>query len=134
MATSLLIVDTDIIIDFLRHQSEVLLQVASQYQCCITAISLFELQIGTIRSEQQKQRFSQALSHFSILPFDANAAHHASTVGRHLQQSGQMIGLPDTMIAGICLSQDLPLLTRNTRHYTRVTGLQIFTPDNLPLT
>ena len=78
-----MIVDTDIIIDFLRRQSEVLLQVASQYHCYITAI---------------------------------------------------MIGLPDTMIAGICLSQDLPLLTRNTRHYTRVAGLQIFTPDNLPLT
>ena len=134
MATSHLIVDTDIIIDFLRRQSEVLLQVVSEYQCCITAISLFELQIGAIRSEQQNQRFVQALSHFAILPFDANAAYHASTLGRQLQQSGQMIGLPDTMIAGICLSQDLPLLTRNTRHYTRVAGLQIFTPDNLPLT
>ena len=133
MASSNLIVDTDIIIDFLRRYSNILPQVATQYQCYLTAISLFELQMSVIRSEQQAQRFSDILPHFSVLPFDANAAHHAATLGQQLQQSGQIIGLPDTLIAGICLSQNMPLLTRNTRHYEIVTGLQLVIPDNLTL-
>ncbi len=74
MASSHLIVDTDIIIDFLRRQSDTLLQVATQYQCHLTAISLFELRIGAIRSEQQAQRFDDILNFFSILPFDTQAA------------------------------------------------------------
>ena len=134
MANSHLIVDTDIVIDFLRRQSDTLLQVATQYQCNLTAISLFELQIGAIRSEQQAQRFADILKYFSILPFDASAAQQAAELGRQLQQTGQMIGLPDTLIAGICLSQNKPLLTRNTRHYERVSGLQIISPSNLPQT
>ncbi|MFT5367788.1 MAG: tRNA(fMet)-specific endonuclease VapC [Candidatus Latescibacterota bacterium] len=133
MASSNLIIDTDIVIDFLRHQSNILPQAVTQYQCHLTAISLFELQMGAIRSEQQTQRFSEILQHFSVLPFNANAARQAATLARQLQQTGQMIGLPDTLIAGICLSQNIPLLTRNTRHYERVTGLQIITPNNLTL-
>jgi len=134
MANSHLIVDTDIVIDFLRRQSDTLLQVATHYQCNLTAISLFELQIGAIRSEQQAQRFTDILKYFSILPFDTSAAQQAAQLGHHLQQTGQIIGLPDTLIAGICLSQNKPLLTRNTRHYERVSGLQIISPSNLPQT
>ena len=133
MASSNLIVDTDIMIDYLRRYSEILPQVATHYQCHLTAISFFELRINAIRSELQAQRFSEILPYFSVLPFDANAAHHAARIGQQLQQSGQTIGLPDTLIAGICLSQNIPLLTRNTRHYEKVTGIQLIIPADLPL-
>jgi tRNA(fMet)-specific endonuclease VapC len=62
---------------------------------------------------------------------DVTAAREAATTQRTLQQQGQIIGLPDTLIAGICLVQQMPLLTRNTRHYQRVAGLQVVTPAEL---
>ena len=37
----------------------------------------------------------------------------------------------DTLIAGICLAQQLPLLTRNVRHYQRVPGLQVVSPTDV---
>jgi predicted nucleic acid-binding protein len=40
--------------------------------------------------------------------------------------------LPDTLIAGICLAQQMPLLTRNIRHYQRVMDLQLVSPADLP--
>lgn len=33
------------------------------------------------------------------------------------------------LIAAICLEHSLPLLTLNERHFSRVPGLQVLTPD-----
>ena len=52
-----------------------------------------------------------------VLPLDVTAARQAAALQRTLQQQGQVIGLPDTLIAGVCLAQQIPLLTRNSRHY-----------------
>jgi predicted nucleic acid-binding protein len=42
-----------------------------------------------------------------------------------------MIGLADILSAGICLSNNLPLLTRNVEHFNRVEGLRLVSPDGL---
>ena len=42
-----------------------------------------------------------------------------------------MIGLADILSAGICLANDLPLLTRNVEHFNRIEGLKLVTPDGL---
>jgi tRNA(fMet)-specific endonuclease VapC len=41
------------------------------------------------------------------------------------------ISLSDTLVAGICLAADLPLLTRNVKHFDRVDGLKLITPNSL---
>jgi predicted nucleic acid-binding protein len=42
-----------------------------------------------------------------------------------------LIGLADILSAGICLSNELPLLTRNVDHFNRIEGLKLVTPDGL---
>ncbi len=68
-----------------------------------------------------------------ILPFDQNVAQKSANVGKRLQARGEKIGLGDTLIAGTCLSQQVPLLTRNVRHFSRVPNLHVITPDELVL-
>ena len=131
MERSDLIIDSDVIIDFLRRRSDVSLDALTRFRCHITAITLYEIQSAAIRSERQAKQFAQALQYTTILPFDAEAAIQAAELGRELRQQGQPIGLPDTLIAGICLSRDMPLLTRNVRHYQRISGLHVITPENL---
>lgn len=37
----------------------------------------------------------------------------------------------DILIAAICITHDLPLLTRNTEHFTRISRLKLFhSPEN----
>lgn len=131
MATSNLVIDSDIVVDFLRRQSNTLLGALSHFSCHLTAITVYEIEVTAIKSARQTEQFGQVLQWLTILPLDVTAARQAAAIQRALQQQGQVIGLPDTLIAGICQVQQMPLLTRNTRHYQRVTGLQVLTPADL---
>lgn len=131
MATSNLIIDSDVIIDFLRRQSTTLLEALTHFSCHLTSVTVYEIEVTAIKSVRQAEQFEQVLPWLTVLPLDSTAARQAAVIQRTLQQQGQVIGLPDTMIAGICLAQQMPLLTRNTRHYQRVAGLQVVLPEQL---
>jgi tRNA(fMet)-specific endonuclease VapC len=119
-------------IDFLRRTSNTLLDALTHFNGHLTAITVYEIKVTAIKSQGQGQRFEQILSRVTVLPLDCAAARYAAVIQRTLQQQGQIIGLPDTLIAGICLAQQMPLLTtRNFRHYQRVTGLQLVSPADL---
>ncbi len=131
MATSDLVLDTDIIIDFLRRKSNVLLDALTHYNGHLTAVTVYEIEVTAVKSQRQVQQFGQILQKVTVLPLDSAAARQAAAIQRTLQQQGQIIGLPDTLIAGICLAQQMPLLTRNLRHYQRVVGLQVVSTADL---
>jgi tRNA(fMet)-specific endonuclease VapC len=131
MATSHLVIDSDIVISFLRRKSNALLEATTRFNCYLTAITVYEIEVTAIKSERQTEQFGQVLRWLPVLPLDVAAAREAAALQQTLQQQGQVIGLPDTLIAGICLVQQMPLLTRNTRHYQRVAGLQVVTPAEL---
>ena len=44
---------------------------------------------------------------------------------QRMEQKGAAIGMADSLIAGIALENNLPLLTRNRRHFEGVDGLRI---------
>jgi len=46
-------------------------------------------------------------------------------VRRTLEKSGASIGMADSLIAGIALVHNATLLTRNRKHFARVTGLRL---------
>ena len=131
MAISDLVLDSDVIIDFLRRHSDALLDVLTRYRGHLTAITVYEIEATMVQSDRQMQQFGQMVQLMRVLPLDAAAARQAAAIQRTLQQQGQVIGLPDTLIAGICLAQQLPLLTHNAHHYQRVAGLQVVAPADL---
>ena len=132
MATSDLVIDSDVIIDFLRRKSNILLDALTHFRGHLTAVTVYEIEITAIKSERQVQQFGKILQWVTVLPLDGAAARQAAAIQRTLQQQGQIIGLPDTLIAGIRLAQQMSLLTRNIRHYQRVTDLHLVSPTDLP--
>ncbi len=60
-----------------------------------------------------------------ILPLDEAVARVAAAVEKDLRRRGLRVGFADALIAGTCLVAGASLLTRNTRHFGRVTGLRI---------
>ena len=129
--TAQLIIDTDIVIDYLRQYASTLEKAITLFDCGITAVTLYELRVNLVRSKRQQRRFDQVFPFLKIIPFDQDAADAAAQIWRTLQTSGSLIGLPDTLIAGTCVAQNLPFLTRNTQHYQRVADLQILTPEDI---
>lgn len=132
MEPRLLCIDTDVIIDHLRGRSDVLETVLAHFDCALTAITAYELLLGLAHAPRQSALFNDLLDLVQVLPFDLKAAREAARIDAQLRTQGTPIGLPDTLIAGICIAYGVPLLTRNTAHYKRVEGLTVIRTDQLP--
>lgn len=42
-----------------------------------------------------------------------------------LSKAGETSGVKDFLIAGLCISRSVPLITRNTSHFSRIKGLKV---------
>ncbi len=121
------VADSDVLIDVLRGRSPVAERMARELQAgsvATTAGSVFELMSGA-RTQRERARIERLLGPMAILPFDHAAGLAAAEVRRVLEKSGTGIGMADYQIAGICLSRQTPLWTRNRSHFERVPGLRV---------
>ncbi len=125
------LLDTNICIYLIKkHPPEVLerFQQIQLKQLYISTITLFELYYG-IEKNKSHQRNSAALENFiaplSIVDFTAESAKQAALIRHQLQQKGTPIGAYDIQIAAIALSENMTLLTNNTREFERVQGLKL---------
>lgn len=131
MATPRLCLETDIIIDYLRRYNDVLERVLIDFDCALAAVTVYELEIGLARAPRQKILFEDLINIVIVLPLDYAAAKIAARVYNDLRVQGQLIGVQDMLIAGICIAYDVPLLTRNLKHYERIEDLPIIEVDQL---
>ncbi|MFZ2054607.1 MAG: type II toxin-antitoxin system VapC family toxin [Candidatus Aminicenantales bacterium] len=124
----LVVADTDVVIDFFTDTpplARVLTDLLKEGRPAVTAITVFELYAGGRRAKRLKQMeaFFERVPVFSL---DLVAAAHASKIYTDLKSEGMTVGNQDILIAGICLANGLPLLTRNNAHFAPIKGLAIF--------
>ncbi len=132
MDTSRLCLDTSVLIAYLKNRQPAALAVRRAMQereCSVTAITVYELLFGLARSRKHIGE-EDLLALLAIAPLDEPAARRAANLHADLIQRNQDIGVKDVLIAAICLAQALPLLTLNDRHFSRVSELQVFTPES----
>jgi len=129
MAKELACIDTDICVDFLRKKEpgfKLLLKLIEHYSPSITAITVFELFLGHFKMKR-KDKIDDFIDQFVLLPFDRKASEASASIQASLDKKGKGIGIPDLLIAGICVANSVPLLTLNTKHFSRVSGLKLIT-------
>jgi tRNA(fMet)-specific endonuclease VapC len=120
------VVDTDLLIDFLRGRGEgvgVVRNLVRQRRMRLTAVSGFELRVGTDFLDRRDAIMGMFRSR--TLPLDLRSAFRAGEVAARVRQLGQPIGFADCLQAGICLRHEVPLATRNHKHFSRVDGLEL---------
>jgi len=131
MADSLVVADTDLVIDFLRDHDPGAGWMQDRLErglVRITAITAFELRLGADFFQRQRA-INRLLAR--ALPLDAPAAVRAGALFSKLRAEGRAIDLRDALIAGVCLRFDLPLATRNVRHFERVEQLRVSVMEGL---
>ena len=84
----------------------------------------FELLSGAGEGKRG-EAIRKLVSALKVLPLDRDAAERAAGVRRELERSGRAIGMGDSLIAGIALSHNFPLFTRNRKHFERVPNLKL---------
>jgi tRNA(fMet)-specific endonuclease VapC len=122
------IADTDVVVDFFTDTppfAQVLADLMKEGRLAITAITVFELYAG-VRGAKRLKQVEAFCEHVPVLALNLLAAAYASKINTDLKSKGRMIGNQDILVAGICLANGLPLLTRNTAHFTPIKGLAIF--------
>jgi len=124
------ILDTNTLIYYFKGQGQVAQNIAnvSPQEIGISAIVLFELQVGIAKSTspaKRTQQLPQLLSRVNLVPFDRDSAVAAATIGAQLEQQGTPIGPLDVLIARTAASLQATLVTHNVKEFSRVSGLAI---------
>ncbi len=127
---SLVVADTDLVIDFLRGRgagTRLTRELIVERRLRLTSVTGFELRVGADFLARRDQILRLFRSRTVVL--DLASALRAGEIAATLQKAGSGIGFADCLQAGICLRHDLPLATRNRRHFDRVEGLRLVDVD-----
>ena len=116
--------DAEVVIDFFNGKEPArshLADLISTNRLVLSAITIFELRAGVTG----KKRLAAIEKLTSLVPsvgLDAKASAEAASQYTRLKQEGKLIGIGDLLLAGTCVAKDVPLYTRNQKHFSRITG------------
>jgi tRNA(fMet)-specific endonuclease VapC len=123
--------DTDVCIRVIRkHPSSILerIQKNAIEDIGISTITLAELECGIAKSsdpDRNRIALIEFLSPFAILDFGQAAAKEYGEIRSNLERRGLPIGPMDLLIAAHARSENLVLVTNNTREFRRIEGLKV---------
>lgn len=128
------LLDTDMLGHLARRkvETELLerLAVVPAGRLCTTTINVYEIRLGCNRQARRGERLwerfhNDVLSRFRIIPFEERHALRAGDLVAQLLETGQTIGVEDSLVAAIALEEDACLVTTHVRHFAKVPGLEV---------
>ena len=121
------LVDSDIIIDFLRgfqNSRDFLLGLKNKGTFFISVVSIVEIySVKDIANSAKKQAVEDFFVAFETIVLDRELAKQAGAMRLKYQ-----IPFADAIIAATAVSFGLTLITRNKKHFTGIDGLLIQSP------
>ncbi|MDL1959081.1 MAG: type II toxin-antitoxin system VapC family toxin [Deltaproteobacteria bacterium] len=125
---TIVIADTDVVIDFFSGIEPVASTVADLIYkggMALTSVTVFELHAGITGKKRLKQ-IVDLVSIMPVFPLEKRDTETSAQLYTDLRKSGNLIGNQDILIAGICINNNIPLFTRNTEHFSRISLLKLF--------
>lgn len=125
------LLDTNICIYIIKQRPAGVLKHFMEFQIGdvgISSITLSELRYGVAKSAHPRKN-AKALDEFitplEIVSFDEQAASVYGHIRASLEKAGTPIGSMDMLIAAHAASLGVPLVTNNTREFSRISGLTV---------
>jgi tRNA(fMet)-specific endonuclease VapC len=122
------ILDSDHCIAILRGRLNLGDWVSPTDVLAVTAINVAELIHGAHKSQRTARNLAQVdvlMAAMEVLPFDEPAARHFGKLKAELERTGTPLAMADLQIAAIALYHQVPLVTHNQRHFSRITALDL---------
>ena len=123
--------DTNICIFAIRNSNDNVLKKFREYledELYISSITLAELMYGVEKSrkpEQNRNALLQFLTLIDIKEFSEKAAIEYGKIRAFLENQGTPIGPLDTLIAAHAVSENMILVTHNTKEFLRIPDLTV---------
>jgi tRNA(fMet)-specific endonuclease VapC len=122
-----MVVDSGIFIDYLRSKDKsktILQNLPDDVELYISSVTLYELYMGAT-SPQKWIDVKTLTDDIPVLPFTKTISEKAAIIYQELKKENKIIEFRDIFIAATAMVHDLPVLTRNKKHFTRVKGLKL---------
>lgn len=94
----------------------------------VSALSVFEIEVGILKSNRQAEnriQYGTLLRQLQTVSLDEADAAAAGAIRAELERLGTPIGAYDYLIAAQALRRDWILVTANEREFRRVSGLKV---------
>ena len=128
----MILFDTTVLIDLERETRRKTVGPATAYlrtildeRPAISVVTVGEFAEGFI--ERTFDMYAIRLTPYTVIPVDQHIAWQYAQISRQGRTSGTRIGDNDLWIAATALERGYPLLTRNTDHFNRISGLTVTT-------
>ena len=125
------ILDTNILIAFLRGDQNVVMEVGSYLEdfdrLSLSIITYYEILRGLryIENEKKSRNFKELMDKSKVITLDREIIDKASGIYAELKRRGEMIEDADILIAATCLVNDMLLVTDNEEHFRRIENLRV---------
>ncbi|HEV2880262.1 MAG TPA: type II toxin-antitoxin system VapC family toxin [Pyrinomonadaceae bacterium] len=117
-----LLLDTDVLIDYLRGRAEAVSYLESRTEpLLISAITVAELYAG-VREGAERVAMDQFLSVFTVIPVDVALAAAGGLIRRDYGKS-HGVGLADAIIAATAEGRKADLVTLNKKHFPTLSNV-----------
>jgi len=123
--------DSNSCIDFLNGKFENLrnkILHTSPAEIKIPSVVKAELLLGAEKSQTRDRildRLERFLEPFEIMPFDDQVSYRYAKIRSQTERVGKIVGANDLFIAAIVAFNEGILITKNTREFSVVEGLQV---------
>ena len=123
------LIDTDIIIYSLKNHAQVVenFRRFANAQKSISVITYGELAYGARKSQHTEKNLAKVFrigELFPVLPVSRTIIDTFASLKASLEKTGRGIDDMDLLIAATAISHNLVLVTNNSRHFARVSGLE----------
>lgn len=121
--------DTNICIYIIKNKPEKIREKLKEYELgdiCLSSVVVSELYFGAYKSQNVEKNLlalESFLRPFDILEYDLKASIEYGKIRAKLEISGKIIGGLDMLIAAHALSNNMLLVTNNTKEFQRVENL-----------
>ena len=93
----------------------------------MNALELLKVAAGSGGSEKKISQINDVLKSLKIYNFDYDSAMHTAKIYAHLNNSKKAISNINAMIAGISITKNTSIITRNTKDYDSIKNLKLET-------
>lgn len=118
-----ILVDTDVMVDYLRGNDAAVALVKSRAdRLALSSVVVAELYAGA-KGEREQAALDELFSVLRVVPVSAEIARAAGLFRRNYGKS-HGVGLADAIVAATAQSEDAELSTLNVKHYPMLKGLK----------